>query len=148
MRTDALIGIFWLVRDDDGQVAMPMRTCSLDKAEEYGDCLTFGEGHYLTWEAWKENRLRLDPSSPGLRRAVSWSEYGTVARSGVRRRLPLAGSGRFCSICEMQAAFSNNTLNAAFLLRSAAQAIFRSEFRLSADSHINPPTPGTGPFKN
>lgn len=83
MRTDALIGIFWLVRDDYGQIAMPMRTCSLDKAEDYGNCLTFGEGHYETWEAWKEDRLRFDPSSSGLRRAVLQSEYEEWPRGRV-----------------------------------------------------------------
>jgi len=83
VRTDALIGIFWLVRDDYGQIAMPMRTCSLDKAEDYGNCLTFGEGHYETWEAWKEDRLRFDPSSSGLRRAVLQSEYEEWPRGRV-----------------------------------------------------------------
>ena len=98
---DVLIGIFWLVRGDDGRLAMPMRACPLGEAEEYGDCLTFGEGHHEVWEAWREGCSRLDPASPALRRAVSLSEYEEWPRGRVvHERAP---ASRFVVYADRQA---------------------------------------------
>jgi hypothetical protein len=29
--------------------------CPLDQAEPYGDCLTYGPGHYETWTHWRRS---------------------------------------------------------------------------------------------
>ena len=31
--------------------------CKVEDAEPYGDCLTFGPGHYEVWEGWRKARL-------------------------------------------------------------------------------------------
>jgi hypothetical protein len=43
------LGIFWLVQTSDGVARLLTAGCPLDQAEPYGDCLTYGPGHYETW---------------------------------------------------------------------------------------------------
>jgi hypothetical protein len=57
-----------------------VRGCPLADAEEYGDCLTFGGGHYETWESWRRGRL---PLSPALRHLVAGAEYEEWPRGRV-----------------------------------------------------------------
>jgi len=131
---EVLIGIFWLVRGDDGQLAMPMRACLLREAEEYGDCLTFGDGHYETWEAWRGGRSDLDPALHLLRRAVSLSEYEEWPRGRVvHERTP---SPRFVIYADKQAFPHHGQIVEAFCLppeltRMRTDAHYRSTKRIA-----------------
>ena len=83
MSSAASVGIFWFVQLEDEHLAMPLRTSLLKEAEEYGDCLTFAEGHYETWQAWREGVLCLNPPSSELHRAIVLSEYEEWPRGRV-----------------------------------------------------------------
>ena len=50
-----LIGIFWMISATDG-TRLLAASCVLDEAESYGDCLTFGPGHYEIWRGWRRSR--------------------------------------------------------------------------------------------
>jgi hypothetical protein len=43
------VGIFWLVQATEDEARLLTAGCPLDQAEPYGDCLTYGPGHYETW---------------------------------------------------------------------------------------------------
>ena len=45
--------------------------CPLEQAEPYGDCLTYGPGHYETWTHWRRDRT----VEPALRAIVQAYEY-------------------------------------------------------------------------
>ncbi len=47
------VGIFWCVLEPAGARHLLAERCALDAAEEYGDCLTFGPGHYEIWQQWQ-----------------------------------------------------------------------------------------------
>ncbi|MGC2222609.1 MAG: hypothetical protein WA624_09690 [Methylocella sp.] len=42
-------GISWMVQTTEGETRLLAAGCRLDQAEPYGDCLTYGPGHYETW---------------------------------------------------------------------------------------------------
>jgi hypothetical protein len=50
------LGIFWVARGRSGGARLIVAECSLDEAEPYGDCLTYGPGHYDTWRNWRHDR--------------------------------------------------------------------------------------------
>jgi hypothetical protein len=60
---------------NDGQQSAAARRrsagCPLDQAEPYGDCLTYGPGHYETWA----RRRRDQTVDPALRAIVRSYEY-------------------------------------------------------------------------
>jgi hypothetical protein len=62
------VGIFWVVQAEPRLLAAG---CPLDQAEPYGDCLTYGPGHYETWAQWRRDRT----VEPGLRALVRSYEY-------------------------------------------------------------------------
>jgi hypothetical protein len=43
---DPHVGIFWLVQTMGSEAKLLAAGCPLDQAEPYGDCLTYGAGHY------------------------------------------------------------------------------------------------------
>ena len=47
------VGIFWCVLDPTGVRHLLVEKCALSIAEEYGDCMTFGPGHYEIWQRWQ-----------------------------------------------------------------------------------------------
>jgi hypothetical protein len=55
------VGIFWLVQMPNSEVMLLAAGCPLDQAEPYGDCLTYGPGHYETWDHWRRDRT-IDPA--------------------------------------------------------------------------------------
>jgi hypothetical protein len=55
------VGIFWVVQTTDGNARLLAAGCPLDQAEPYGDCLTYGPGHYETWAHWRRDR-QVDPA--------------------------------------------------------------------------------------
>ena len=65
------VGIFWLVQTPNGEIMLLAAGCPLDQAEPYGDCLTYGPGHYETWAQWRRDRT----VDPALRALVRSSEY-------------------------------------------------------------------------
>jgi hypothetical protein len=46
------LGIFWVVQTTDSEARLLAAGCPLEQAEPYGDCLTYGPGHYETWAQW------------------------------------------------------------------------------------------------
>jgi hypothetical protein len=50
------VAIFWLVQATEGEARLLAAGCPLDQAEPYGDCLTYGPGHYETWARWRRDR--------------------------------------------------------------------------------------------
>jgi hypothetical protein len=40
----------------NGEARLLVAGCPLDQAEPYGDCLTYGPGHYETWAHWRRDR--------------------------------------------------------------------------------------------
>jgi hypothetical protein len=65
------VGIFWVVQMSDGEAKLLAAGCPLNQAEPYGDCLTYGPGHYETWAHWRRDRT-IDPV---FRAIVRSSEY-------------------------------------------------------------------------
>jgi hypothetical protein len=62
------LGIFWVAQTPDGEARL---LAAGDQAEPYGDCLTYGPGHYETWAHWRRNRS----VEPALRALVRSYEY-------------------------------------------------------------------------
>jgi hypothetical protein len=50
------LGIFWVVEAKDGEARLLASGCSLEQSEPYGDCLTYGSGHYEIWTQWRNDR--------------------------------------------------------------------------------------------
>lgn len=116
MSSDKQVGIFWLVGGVDGQVGLLRQTVSLKEAEDYGDCLTFGEGHYETWLAWQSGLLRCDAVTPALLRAIAEAEYEEWPRGRiVYERTP----DRFLIYGDRQAFPYRSRIEASFGLASA-----------------------------
>jgi hypothetical protein len=65
------LGIFWVVQTSKGEATLLTAGCPLDRAEPYGDCLTYGPGHYETWAQWRRDRT----INPALRALVRSYEY-------------------------------------------------------------------------
>jgi hypothetical protein len=40
------LGIFWVVEAKDGEARLLAAGCPLEQSELYGDCSTYGSGHY------------------------------------------------------------------------------------------------------
>jgi hypothetical protein len=67
------VGIFWLVQATDGEARL-LAAGSLDQAEPYGDCLTYGPGHYETWAHWRRDRT-VDPALRTLARSYEYEDW-------------------------------------------------------------------------
>jgi hypothetical protein len=65
------LGIFWVVQTTDGEERVLTAGCPLDRAEPYGDCLTYGPGHCDIWARWRRDRT----VDPALRAVVRSYEY-------------------------------------------------------------------------
>jgi hypothetical protein len=65
------VAIFWLVQATDSEAKLLAAGCPLDQAEPYGNCLTYGPGHYETWAHWRRDRT----VEPALRALVRSYEY-------------------------------------------------------------------------
>jgi hypothetical protein len=73
------VGIFWCVLDPAGTRHLLAERCALDVAEEYGDCLTFGLGHYEVWQRWQRARAPI----PSLASVIRGHEYEEWPRGRV-----------------------------------------------------------------
>jgi hypothetical protein len=68
------VGIFWVVQTTDGKAKPLTAGCPLDQAEPYGDCLTFGPGHYETWAHWRRD-LTMDPAMHAIVRSWEYEDW-------------------------------------------------------------------------
>ena len=68
------VAIFWLVQATDGEATLLATGCPLDQAEPYGDCLTYGPGHYATWAQWRRDRT-VDPALRALVRSYEYEDW-------------------------------------------------------------------------
>jgi hypothetical protein len=68
------VGIFWVVQTSNGQARLLATACPLDQAEPYGDCLTYGPGHYETWAHWRRDRT-VDPALRALVRSYEYEDW-------------------------------------------------------------------------
>ena len=68
------VGIFWVVQTTDGAARLLAAGCPLDRAEPYGDCLTYGPGHYETWAEWRKDRT-LNPALRALVRSYEYEDW-------------------------------------------------------------------------
>src|SRR3984893_18632880 len=70
-REQPQVAIFWLVQATEGEARLLAAGRPLDQAEPYGNCLTYGPGHYETWAHWRRDRT----VEPALRALVRSYEY-------------------------------------------------------------------------
>jgi hypothetical protein len=68
------VGIFWVVQTTEDEVSLLAAGCPLDQAEPYGDCLTYGPGHYETWAQWRRDRT-VDPALRALVRSYEYDDW-------------------------------------------------------------------------
>jgi hypothetical protein len=68
------VGIFWLVQTTAGETHLLAAGCPLDQAEPYGDCLTYGPGHYETWAHWRSDRT-VDPAPRAVARSYEYEDW-------------------------------------------------------------------------
>ena len=68
------LGIFWLVQASNGEARLLAAGCPLDEAEAYGDCLTYGPGHYEIWAQWRRDRT-VDPAPRALVRCYEYEDW-------------------------------------------------------------------------
>ncbi len=68
------VAIFWLVQATEGEARLLTAGCSLDQAEPYGDCLTYGPGHYETWAHWRRDRT-VDPALRAIVRSYEYEDW-------------------------------------------------------------------------
>jgi hypothetical protein len=73
------VGIFWVAQTSNGETRLLTAGCPLDQAEPYGDCLTYGPGHYETWAHWRRDRT----VDPALRAIVCLHEYEDWPRGSI-----------------------------------------------------------------
>jgi hypothetical protein len=68
------VGIFWLVQTPEGEARLLTAACPLDQAEPYGDCLTYGSGHYKTWAQWRREKT-IDPALRAIVRSYGYEDW-------------------------------------------------------------------------
>jgi hypothetical protein len=61
------------VQTPDGEARLLAAGCPLDQAE-YGDCLTYGSGHYATWAHGRRDRT-VDPALRALVRSYEYEDW-------------------------------------------------------------------------
>jgi hypothetical protein len=58
------------------------------QAEPYGDCLTYGLGHYETWAHWRRDKS----VDPALRAVVQAYDLSSTGRTICSSFMPIASS--------------------------------------------------------
>jgi hypothetical protein len=79
-----------VVQTPDGEARLLAAGCPLDQAEPYGDCLTYGPGHYETWAHWRRDRT-MDPAPRAIVRSYEYEDCRADASSSTGRAI--------CSSC-------------------------------------------------
>jgi hypothetical protein len=90
------LGIFWVVQTPAGEARILTAGCPLDQAEPYGDCLTYGPGHYEIWDHWRRDRT-VEPALRALVRSYDTRTGHADASSSTGRAIcssstPIASS--------------------------------------------------------
>jgi hypothetical protein len=67
------VGIFWMIAVTDG-ARLLASSCAMNQAEAYGDCLTYGPGHYQVWQGWRRSR-ELDAAERAVVRAHEYEDW-------------------------------------------------------------------------
>jgi len=67
------VGIFWIIGTKAGPKLLTA-SCRLAEAEPYGDCLTFGPGHYQVWRNWRSSR-ELEAAARAVVREYEYEEW-------------------------------------------------------------------------
>jgi len=70
---EARVGIFWVIETRAGPTLLTA-SCPLAEAEPYGDCLTFGSGHYQVWRNWRSSR-ELEAAARAVVREYEYEEW-------------------------------------------------------------------------
>jgi len=68
------VGIFWVAQAKDGAPRLIAVGCPLEQAEAYGDCLTYGPGHYETWTRWRRDRT-IDAGHRAIVRSCEYEDW-------------------------------------------------------------------------
>ena len=68
------LGIFWVLQMPNGEAQLLAVGCPMDQAETYGDCLTYGPGHYETWAQWRRG-THIDPVLRAIVRAYEYEDW-------------------------------------------------------------------------
>jgi hypothetical protein len=68
------VAIFWLVQTPEGEARLLATGCPLDQAEPYGNCLTYGPGHYETWARWRRDRT-VEPALRAIARSYEYEDW-------------------------------------------------------------------------
>jgi hypothetical protein len=63
-----------VVQTADGEASLLTAGCPLDQAEPYGDCLTYGPGHYELWAQWRRDRT-VDLALCAIVRAYEYEDW-------------------------------------------------------------------------
>jgi hypothetical protein len=71
----------------NGEVRLLAAGCPLDQAEPYGDCLTYGPGHYETWARWRRDR-QVDPALRAIVRSYDRTHRNAISFAGGAHRDP------------------------------------------------------------
>lgn len=68
------IGIFWVAQTKESEAKLLASGCLMDQAEPYGDCLTYGPGHYETWVQWRRDKT-VDPDVRAVVRSYEYEDW-------------------------------------------------------------------------
>lgn len=84
------LGVFWVVETANGEARLLAAGCPLTETERYGDCLTFGPGHYDVWEGWRHDRA-IDPALRAVTRLFEYESWprGRIVFNRARDRFVL-----------------------------------------------------------
>ncbi|KAB2785439.1 hypothetical protein ACRS7F_24500 [Brucella anthropi] len=66
------VGIFWLVQWQ-GRIRFLSASCPIEEGEPYGEMVTYGTGHYTTWDRWQKSRNM--PLERGIANAFEYEEW-------------------------------------------------------------------------
>lgn len=79
------IGIFWFVRWK-ADLRLLAASCPVGDGEPYGDMITYGIGHYATWNSWRRSRnARLERAIANAFEYEEWPR-GRVSFDTKRKR--------------------------------------------------------------
>ena len=83
------VGIFWMISVTDG-ARLLASSCTLNNAEAYGECLTYGPGHYKIWQGWRRSR-EVDAAAGAIVRAYEYEDWprGRIVFNQVQDRFIL-----------------------------------------------------------
>jgi hypothetical protein len=95
------VGIFWLAQTTEAEPRLLAAGCPLDQAEPYGECLTYGPGHYETWARWRRDRT-VEPALRALVRSYEYEDWPA------RPHRPRPGARSVHHLCRPQAPVAGN----------------------------------------